>query len=79
MSDSPAKPDASASDVAPLAGRRPLSTRKKLTYSLIATLLFCVLLESGLALIGLERAVDLSDPFVGFEGSSPLFLSLIHI
>lgn len=78
MSDSPAKPDASTSDnpsfVAPPAGRRSLSTRKKLTYSLIATLLFLVLLESGLALIGLEPAVDLNDPFIGFNGSSPLFV-----
>jgi tetratricopeptide (TPR) repeat protein len=78
MSDSPDKPDASLSDDpssdAPTASRRPLSRRKKLAYSLVTTLLFFVLLESGLALVGVEPAVDLSDPFVGFDGSSPLFV-----
>ena len=51
-----------------------LSLRKKLVYSFITTLLFFAVLESGLALVGIEPAIDTSDPFVGFEGSSPLFV-----
>jgi Flp pilus assembly protein TadD len=79
MSDSPVKPAASPSDApslgAPPASHCSLSRRKKLAYSLVTTLLFVVSLETGLALVGVELAVDLSDPLVGFDGSSPLFVS----
>ena len=74
QSNSDASPkEKSLSDAQPSA-RRSLSRRKKLAYSLVTTLLFFVLLESGLALLGVEPAVDLSDPFVGFDDSSPLFV-----
>ena len=73
MNDSPDNLDASLPDAAPLR-RRPLPMRKKLAYSLAATLLFFVLLECALALVGVAATIDLSDPFVGFEGSSPLFV-----
>lgn len=59
---------------APAASNRPLSRRKKLAYSLVTTLLFFILLESGLALMGVQPTVDLGDPYVGFDGSSPLFV-----
>jgi tetratricopeptide (TPR) repeat protein len=56
-------------------GRRRLSWRKKIAYSLITTLLFFIVLEGVLALVGIQPAIDTSDPFVGFAGSSPLFVS----
>ena len=68
MSDSPARPDVVSSRP------RPMRWRKKLGYSLFTTLLFFVLLEGGLALTGISPIVDTSDPFVGFAGSSPLFV-----
>ncbi len=78
MSDSTDKPDALSSGApslnAPSERRRPLSRRKKLAYSLVTTLLFFALLESGLALMGVQLAVDRGDPYVGFDGSSPLFV-----
>ena len=64
MSDSPDNPDSS----------RRLLRRKKLAFSLIATVLFFVLLEGVLTLLGVGPAIDLRDPFFGFDGSSPLFV-----
>jgi tetratricopeptide (TPR) repeat protein len=68
MSDSPDNPP---TDVSP---SRRLSKRKKLAFSLIATVLFFALLEGVLALLGVGPTIGVSDPFVGFEGSSPLFV-----
>ena len=64
----------SKSGVKPTRSRRRLPWWKKLGYSLLTTLLFFALLEGGLALVGISPAIDTSDPFVGFEGSSPLFV-----
>lgn len=55
--------------------RRQMRWWKKLGYSLFTTLLFFALLESGLALVGLSPTNDTDDPFVGFTGSSPLFVT----
>jgi Flp pilus assembly protein TadD len=54
--------------------RRRLPWWKKLAFSVVTTLLFFAMLEGGLALLGVEPAMDLSDPFVGFAGSSPVFV-----
>ena len=59
----------------PTRGRRRLSWRKKLAYSLLATLLFFAGLEGVLALVGIQPVIDTTDPFVGFAGSSPLFVA----
>ena len=59
----------------PTRGHRRLSWRKKLAYSLLATLLFFAGFEVVLALVGIQPAIDTTDPFVGFAGSSPLFVS----
>ncbi len=69
MSDSPDTPVSVRS-----AARPRLPWWKKLTFSLVTTLLFFAVLEGGLALLGVEPAVDLRDPFVGFAGSSPVFV-----
>ena len=58
----------------PSRSRRRMRWWKKLGYSLLTTLLFFGLLEGGLALVGVSPAIDTTDPFVGFEGSSPLFV-----
>ena len=39
----------------------------------LGPLLFLTLLEGGLLLFGIEPAVKLEDPFVGFSGNVPLF------
>jgi len=64
MSDFTDNPDSS----------RRLSRRKKLAFSLIATVLFFVLLEGVLTVLGVGPAIDSRDPFFGFDGSSPLFV-----
>jgi Flp pilus assembly protein TadD len=69
MRDSSDRPD-----VKPSTGRRRLPWWKKLAFSVATTLLFFAVLEGSLALLGVEPALDLSDPFVGFAGSSPLFV-----
>lgn len=51
-----------------------LSRRKKAAFALVTTLLFFAGLEGTLALLGIHPASDLSDPYVGFAGSSSLFI-----
>ncbi|MFP6581374.1 MAG: tetratricopeptide repeat protein [Candidatus Hydrogenedentota bacterium] len=62
-------------DAQPPRSRPRMRWWKKLSYSLLTTLLFFAVLEGGLALVGVQTVVDTSDPFVGFEGSSPLFVT----
>ena len=69
MTDSPDTPDAE-----PAGGRRRLPWWKKFAFSLVTTLLFLAIIEGALALVGVEPASDQSDPFVGFDGSTPLFV-----
>ena len=49
-----------------------LSLRKKVLFSVLTTVLFFVLVEGSLTLLGLERKTDTQDPFVGFSGLLPL-------
>ncbi len=51
-----------------------LPLRKKLVFAIAATVLFFVLAEGLLAILGVgSRSYD-SDPYVGFSGSSPLYV-----
>lgn len=69
------QPDAVQSPRGPDArDRRSLPLKKKLAFSLIATVLCLAVLEAGLALTGVTPAIDRSDPYVGFAGSSPVFV-----
>jgi hypothetical protein len=43
------------------------SWRKKLVFSLVATLGFFLLLEMGLRLVGIHPVTDTHDPFAGFS------------
>lgn len=54
--------------------RHRLSRRKKIAFALLTTLLFFAGLEGLLALLGVKPASDLRDPYVGFAGSSTLFV-----
>jgi len=51
-----------------------ISRRKKFAFSLIATVLFFILLEGVLTLLGVGPAIDSRDPFLGFDGHSPLYV-----
>jgi hypothetical protein len=42
----------------------------------LAVLIFFALLEGGLALFGVQPALQTDDPFVGFASNSPLFVSM---
>ena len=70
MSGSSDKPVAKPSRM-----HRRLPWWRKLCYSLFVTLFFFLLLEGGLALVGVRPAIDTEDPFVGFAGNSPLFVA----
>jgi tetratricopeptide (TPR) repeat protein len=50
----------------------PLSWRKKLLFALFTTAAFFLLLEVGLALLGVDRVTDSRDPFIGFSRRIPL-------
>jgi tetratricopeptide (TPR) repeat protein len=58
---------------APTAKRR-LTWRRKAAFSLATVLAFFLLLELSLAALGVKPATQTRDPFVGFAGSSPLFV-----
>ena len=51
---------------------RSLSWRKKLLFALVTTTAFFLLLEASLAILGIERVTDSSDPFIGFSRQIPL-------
>ena len=56
--------------------QRPLNrigVRKKLLFATIITLLFFAVVEGACTLIGVGKAVDDSDPLVGFSSQIPLF------
>ena len=50
----------------------PLSLRKKLILSAFTTVTFFLILEIGLAVVGIRPVVSTDDPFVGFSGYAPL-------
>jgi len=54
--------------------KRKLSWRKKALFTIITLLVFFVLAELLLALLGIDPATEVSDPFVGFEPGVPLFV-----
>jgi tetratricopeptide (TPR) repeat protein len=54
--------------------RRPLSFAKKLLFSLLVTLLLLGGIEFLLAMLGVKPRYLTSDPFVGFDRGSPLFV-----
>ncbi len=49
-----------------------LSWRRKLAFSAITTTCFFLLLEASLAVFGVQRVIDVEDPFVGFDQHLPL-------
>jgi tetratricopeptide (TPR) repeat protein len=49
-----------------------LSLIKKLTLSAFTTVSFFLILEIGLAVVGIRPVVNTDDPFVGFSGYAPL-------
>ncbi len=49
-----------------------LSWRKKLAFSLVATVGFFLIVEMSLTVLGVDRETDTSDPFVGFDNQVPL-------
>ncbi|MGA0407814.1 MAG: O-GlcNAc transferase, partial [Limisphaerales bacterium] len=51
-----------------------MSPSRRLLFSLIAVTLGLSVIEGLLALIGIRPESYLPDPYVGFEGSSPLFV-----
>lgn len=51
---------------------KPLSLKKRLILSAFTTVSFFVILEIGLAVVGIRPAVNTDDPFVGFSGYAPL-------
>lgn len=71
MAVSPPNPDRSTPKPS---GRRGLSLRKRLAFSLITVTAFFVLLEGTLALVRFPAASGSEDPFVGFAGYRPLFV-----
>ncbi len=54
--------------------RAKLSRRKKLIFSLVTVSLVLVLLELGLAVVGVKPALYEKDPYVGFSTYVPLFV-----
>jgi len=54
--------------------RPPLSARKKITFAIFTVLLFFLLMEGALRLIGFQPMLAVEDPFVGFESKIPLFV-----
>ncbi|MBC8870244.1 MAG: tetratricopeptide repeat protein [Planctomycetes bacterium] len=54
--------------------KRKLSWRKKALFTIVTLLVFFVLAELLLALLGVDPARHRSDPFVGFEPGVPLFV-----
>lgn len=55
---------------------RGLSIAKKLLFAGVATVLFFVLVEASLALLGVSPKAYEEDPYVGFSGRSPLFVEV---
>jgi tetratricopeptide (TPR) repeat protein len=51
---------------------KPLSLKKKLFLSAFTTVSFFLILEIGLAIVGIRTVVNTDDPFVGFSGYAPL-------
>lgn len=62
---------ASASDRA-IAGR-PLCRRRKLLYAVVTAMLFLVVVEFGLFVVGVSPVSETEDPYVGFSSYLPLF------
>lgn len=58
----------------PTPANRRLPRWKKVAFGLATTVMFFAALECGLALLGIKPASDVDDPYVGFAGSSPLFV-----
>jgi hypothetical protein len=52
----------------------PLSRRKKVAFSAVATLLSLILLEGLLAIFGVRPELSEQDPYVGFSSQVPLFV-----
>ncbi len=50
-----------------------LSWRKKVVFALIVTTAFFLIVETALALFGVAKSTDKSDPYVGFSSQIPLF------
>ena len=53
---------------------RPLALGKKLLFAVLTLLVFFVVLETTLALIGIQPAYRTGDPLVGFSGRLPHFV-----
>lgn len=49
-----------------------VSLRKKILFSALTTILFFVVLECALTLLGVQPQTNIEDPFVGFSGLLPL-------
>ncbi len=52
-----------------------ISLRKKVAFSLVSVLIFFTLLELALMAWGIDPVLQTEDPFVGFSGSVPLYVS----
>ena len=52
--------------------KRKLSLTKKMLFSVVATLGFFMILETILAVVGVQRDDRIDDPFVGFSDVNPL-------
>ena len=64
----------SAKRLAAPAPKRRLSWWRKAVYSVATVGMFFLVLELALAALGVKPARHTRDPFVGFQGSSPLFV-----
>ena len=53
--------------------RVSLSWRKKLGFSTLTLVAFCVAVEFGLFLLGVQPIIHTTDPYVGFSNQVPLF------
>ncbi len=70
------KPKSASTDATTAAVPRPaLSLRKKVVFAVIATLVPFVILELTLLATGFQPRIASEDPYVGFAGNNPLFVS----
>ena len=74
----PKAPRSSVSQKRPETRSRPkLSLGKKLVFSVVAATLGLIVLELGLALLGVKPALYDHDPYVGFSSYLPLFVPIV--